>query len=340
MNFFVGAGFPILARSNHGGALPLGEALKIELCRNFLRPDLESLSLPRTYDVLSRHHPQEVVQFLNSRLDVAEYDPRYDAISSLPFTSIITTNIDNLVHRIYSHHSIKYVNDMVIGGSSFKTTDAVDYIPLHGCITHGDGNFTFGAMDLASAFARDPDRFHFLTERLQKLPTLFWGYAMEDAGALQSLDRRTIQNREHQQKWIQLRNPTPPEFEYFSELGFSLIISETDELLVYLNTVVGSVARATHSSIYKFERVPQLADVKSRPLPDFYLGAPPVWHDVLTNRIPRLAAFRNCEDLINGDQHVFITGIPQSGKTTLLMQRVRERQWREAGARSCGCRQG
>ena len=78
--------------------------------------------------------------------------------------------------------------------------------------------------------------------------------------------------------------------------------------------------RAGAISLHKYEQVPQLAEVKSRSLSEFLLGSPPVWHDVLTNRIPRLSYYQECEDLINSGTHVFIAGIPQSGKSTLVMQ--------------------
>jgi energy-coupling factor transporter ATP-binding protein EcfA2 len=322
VNLFLGSGFSVLASSEAGGNLPLGDALKVELCSVFSRHDLAALPLPRVYDVLYRQKPDEIIDFLNARFKVATYDPRYLSLLKLKILAIITTNIDDLVYKIFASNPRRYLNDVIIGGSAFKAEDAVDYIPLHGSILHEEENYTFGSIDLASAFARDPDRFHFLTERLQRSPTIFSGYSLQDAGALQALDKRTIGGRDYQQKWIQLYNPTDADKTYFSALGFSLIIGDTAELLEYFAGISSGVPAALVSDVqlHKYERIPQLAEVKSRSISDFYLGSPPVWHDVLTNRLPRLSYYKTCEDLINSGEHVFIAGTPQSGKSTLIMQ--------------------
>lgn len=322
INVFLGAGFSILAKSKTGGPLPLADQLKMELCTKFESSDLEALSLPRVYDVLFRQRSSELISFLKARFTVSAYDERYQNLLRLKLASIITTNIDDLIYKVFADNPPRYLNDILIGGSAFKAEDAVDYIPLHGSIMHEEPNYTFGSLDLASAFARDPDRFHFLTERVQRFPTLFCGYSLQDAGSLQALDKRTIGGRDHQPKWIQLRGSTEADRLYFSALGFSIIEGTTEELLQYFadNLPDLPISDSGKIELHKYERVPQLAEVKSRSLSEFLLGSPPIWHDVLTNRIPRLSYYQLCEDFVNSGEHVFIVGIPQSGKSTLLMQ--------------------
>jgi hypothetical protein len=84
---------------------------------------------------------------------------------------------------------------------------------------------------LASAFSSDPDKWHVLTGRLQKFPTVFCGYSLNDAGVLQALSPETVNERPHQDKWIVLRDADDAAESYFTALGFNIIIGGTVELL-------------------------------------------------------------------------------------------------------------
>ena len=94
--------------------------------------------------------------FFKARFTVSHYDDRYRNLLRLKIASIITTNIDDLLYKLFVDHPPRYLNDILIGGSAFRAEEAIDYIPLHGSIMHEEPNYTFGSLDLASAFARDP----------------------------------------------------------------------------------------------------------------------------------------------------------------------------------------
>ena len=132
------------------------------------------------------------------------FDARYFSLGNLNIKSVFTTNVDDLVFKIYSVSDSHYLNDVSQRGPSYSDKFAIDYVPLHGSVI-GDFELTFSTLDIAGAFDSDPDKWHFLTEAIQKLPTLFVGYGMEDAGILKALNPRTVRNREHKTKWVALR---------------------------------------------------------------------------------------------------------------------------------------
>lgn len=184
------------------------------------------------------------------------------------------------------------MNDIVKTGPAFGNKTAVDYIPLHGSVVHTEG-FTFSPVKIASAFSSDPDRWHFLTQRLQKSPTIFCGYGLEDAGVLEALNPITIAGREHQDKWLLVRDHNDATEAYFSALGFNLIVGDTLALLNWLrgNAPVQEKVLATgpitkHPAL-KSHLISDPSSVPVRPIRDFYSGAPPTWDDIFPDAYSR-----------------------------------------------------
>ena len=172
-------------------------------------------------------------KYLREVFNVTSFDPAYSIIPELKLAAIFTTNIDNLMPIVFKDSDKCYLNDIVKTGPAFANKTAVDYIPLHGSVVHPEG-FTFNPVKIASAFSSDPDRWHFLTQRLQKSPTIFCGYGLEDAGVLEALNPVTIAGREQQDKWLLVREHNNATEAYFSALGFNLIIGDTLSLVNWL----------------------------------------------------------------------------------------------------------
>jgi hypothetical protein len=111
---------------------------------------------------------------------------------------------------------------VAVNGPAFADRTAVDYVALHGSILY-DKPFRFDPMDLSSAFSSDGDLWHMLTEAIQRFPTIFCGYGLNDPGVLQALSPTTVLNRQHEPKWILLRDPSDAEKDYFRASDFHLI---------------------------------------------------------------------------------------------------------------------
>jgi len=102
-----------------------------------------------------------------------------------------------------------------------------------------------------------------------------------------------------------------------------LIFAETDELLDYMGdlppiTPVSAPANVTRR-VDQY-RVPAPEAVTVRPLQDFYAGAAPAWCDVYRHDVHRIRQYREAANAVDVGRHVILTGIPASGKTTVLMQ--------------------
>ena len=327
LNLFVGAGFSSLATDNEGNQLPTGPQLGTELTQLFgLHPNL---GLPQIATILNSSKKSEFRAYLKSRFTVAGFDPLYRIIEKLPIKSIFTTNIDNLIHEIYKGGTASYINDLDIRGATFSDRNAVNLVTLHGCVLDDFRELVFDATDLASAYANDPDRWHYLTQALESTPTLFCGYSVTDSGTLTSLNRSGSGGQEKSDKWITVLPGTDQgTLEYFKALGFQIIECDIRDLLDYLNTNYRPArARQPITStreLFPEWAIPDVSVVPVRPIFDFFRGAPPTWYDVYFSQLATTSHHARVRDALNSQRHTLITGIPGSGKTTLMMQILKD----------------
>src|SRR5271165_4862912 len=198
INLFAGAGFSLLAQDSKGRPLPTGAVLFGELVELFGLGPADGLTLPQLCTIIESERKEELYAYLRSRFLVAKLDARYQMLDSLALRTIFTTNIDNLFFKIFANSRRRHINDLSTRGPAFVDRSAVDFVALHGCVVHDGEKLTFSSTDLAASFSLDPDRWYFLTGQLQRTPTLFWGYSLADAGALQALNPETVRGRPHQ----------------------------------------------------------------------------------------------------------------------------------------------
>jgi hypothetical protein len=208
INLFLGSGFSLLAKDVGGRALPTGAGLLSELTSEFKLDSLSSLTLAQVCTVLEAESKDALYAFLKRRFSVTTFDPRYKTLEDLSIKTIFTTNIDNLLFKVFAESTRNYLNDLSVKGPAFTDRSAIDFIALHGSIVHPGEALEFSSTNLAASFSADPDKWHYLTGQLQKRPTLFWGYSLGDAGTLQALNPSTTKGRVHQDKWIALYRPT------------------------------------------------------------------------------------------------------------------------------------
>ena len=326
INFFVGAGFSVLAKDKDGVKLPTGSVLAEEMCKEFDCPNLLGQPLPLISQIIKSRDKKRFNDFLIKRFSVHDYDPRYGELPNLKISKIFTTNIDNLFNSVYSKTDGKYLNDLIVQGASFRDKAAVEYLPLHGSVLYPEPDFTFTPIEIASAFSNNPTQFQYLVSSLQKAPTIFLGYSLQDAGSLQSLNSTFSDVTQDKQRWMQLREEDEAAETYFRTLGFSIIIGDTDSVLNFL-TEVASETPSDKSNVGSLRqnhfgsgKIPTLQDAAVRPINDFFRGHAPVWHDILARRIPTLSKYRTIIDHVDAGRNVMIVGIPVCGKSTILMQ--------------------
>jgi hypothetical protein len=259
------------------------------------------------------------------RFSVETFDEKYFSLEKINLKNIFTTNVDDLIYKIFSNSQKYYVHDILLRGPAFNDRAAIDLITLHGSIAHTDEPLVFSTLDLASTFSSDPDRWNFLVQKLQAVPTLFWGYSLEDAGVLQALSPAASKSRSHESKWIVLYEHDEGAAQYFRALGFNIISGSTSDLLDYVNNITSAKASKVTgtqptSSLFPEYALPALGSVPVRPLLDFYLGAPPTWYDIYTGQLYKTSNYNKIAELINAKKNIVAIGIPACGKTTLMMQ--------------------
>ena len=324
VNLFVGSGFSLLAEDSEQRPMPVGTALSSELISEFDMPYASNLTLSQICTILESQKREQLYSFLQRRFTISKFDPRYSSLESLEIKTIFTTNIDDLLFKIYASSNSHYLNDIVLRGPSFNDKTAIDLVTLHGSVAHNNEPLAFSTLEIASSFSSDPDKWHFLTNRIQQLPTLFWGYSLEDAGVLQALSPLSVKGRSHSDKWILLRNNDNAAIQYFKALGFNIIISDTSEMLDYLYGLAGKrPSKATVAftqDLFSEDTIPSIGTVPVRPIIEFYLGAPPAWHDIFSGQLYRTSHYTKIIDSINSGRNTIAIGMPACGKTTLLMQ--------------------
>ena len=323
INLFLGAGFSVAAKSKFG-PLPVGDDLRIELLKRFMERETSNLSLPQVCQIISSKEKNALTSYFKERFQESEFDPIYKSLESINIKAIFTTNIDDLVFKIFSESHRYFVNDILLRGPSFASRSAIDYIPLRGCVLHAESNFDFSPIEIASSFERDKDKWFGYINRIQSTPTLYWGYRIEDAGVLQALAKETKNNRPTSESWIVLRKDDPETIEYYSSLGFQTIIADTLDLLAYLRSQHGSatpsVDKAALTEIFAEYAIPDIAQIPARPISEFYSGAEPSWFDIYSGKIHQTQHFLNAKNLLAQKNHLFLLGGPATGKSTLLKQ--------------------
>lgn len=208
-NLFLGAGFSVLAQNIDGKQLPVGSQLPDELREEFNVDAGRDLNLPQICTVIEATRKQPLEKYLRRRCTVTAYDPRYSDVFESSVRHIFTTNIDDLVHKIYDSSVTHYLNDVDFAGSSSGDTAAVDFVALHGSVRNPRRAFKFATLDLAGAYEKDRDRWSSFREQLRRFPTVFLGYGLADAGTLQAIASDDAGQRIVGDCWMQVREETP-----------------------------------------------------------------------------------------------------------------------------------
>jgi hypothetical protein len=328
VNLFAGAGFSVLASDKNGRSLPIGPSLKEELTDFFDQTQLNAIELPQAYAVLNSKFSNQLRKFLNERFTVDEFDARYASILKIEWKNIFTTNIDDLLPKIFVDHPLHYLNDEHLYGPTFLDKKAISFIALHGNVLHDNRPFIFSPTELASAFASDPNRWHSLVTAISRFPTLFWGYGLNDAGTLQAISVDVTKRGNESPKWIVVHpKSSAGTQEYFEALGFNVIVATTEGFLDYLTESLETpdglrlnTCLDIHKAFMEYA-VPRPADrYPMQPLLDFFQGAPPSWSHIFSGKISRTSRFDRVQNEILGKKNVMMVGMPASGKSTLLMQ--------------------
>ena len=325
-NLFTGAGFSVLSEDKNGDKLPLSSELSKELVDRFGRGDLSNLSLDKISTIIRSVDEEGFESYIEERFKVEEYDDRYESMTNknINIDTIFTTNVDDLIYKIYEGSEHWYANDVDYRGPK-QDKEAVDVYTLHGSVKKEDRNYTFSTTEVAASFNRDPDRWFYLINKLEESPTLFWGHSISSPGILESLSPEKNNSKSFSDIWITVHPSVGTStVNYYKALGFKIIGGKTGELLDYFgyisDQVVGGSAGPTTEQKFVSEKIPDFGEVPVRSINQFYLGDAPTWYDVFSEKIYKTSHYDDVRDRIYNDEDLIITGLLACGKSTLMMQ--------------------
>ena len=326
INLFLGAGFSILAANKKGLNLPVGNSLN-DLVKEKFNMDKSSLNLSQISTILANSKKQEFYSFLREVFTVSDFDKDYFNVDKLNPKNIYTTNIDDLIYKIYEGNEEKYINDVTYHGEILEDL-AINFSALHGNVRNPDDReMIFDVSSISNAYSSNPRIWNQLALDFEKRITLFWGYSLQDTAVIQSLTSSNTNPNFHKEKWIIVKDNNSDFIEYLNSLGFYIIISDTKSFLNYLNELkiekISRKGKIDKEIKYLFGKniIPKSnKNLPVRPILDFFSGNPPTWYDIFSNQIHKTSHFSKIKDFIYSNKNLIIQGAPVSGKTTLIMQ--------------------
>ena len=333
INLFLGSGFSTEAKStiqNKLKTLPVGSELENELKIHFNKPTSKH-NLSELCQVLSNTKKNELNQYLSERFTITEYSDLYKNLFKINVKSIFTTNIDDLIFKIYEGNPHHYINDINNRGALPPDQTAIQYLALHGCVYNNSGQstFDFTPPEIAASFDKNKVLWSSYQLHMQQYPTLYWGYSVRDSGVLQAIYKNNSEKKAAD-AWIILRNNDIDDIEYFQSLNMKIIISDTSSMLKYLEDLSTTVnfnnnnrftKNNTISAHFPEYSIPtKSSKLAVRKIDEFYLGNEPTWYDIIHGSIHKTKYFYDIQNKILANTNIIILGSQVSGKTTLLRQ--------------------
>lgn len=324
ISIFLGAGFSVLAKDKQGNSLPCGNGLLENLRMKF--PKIAAYNdLSKVSTVLEKSMEKDNFRdYLTARFTVHEYDKLYKNLTRLNIKNIFSTNIDDLIFKIWENNSQSqcYINNTLnLGESNDKL--AINYFPVHGCVLNPDKEYIFSNIKIASAYSSQDGSWDSLKLTVSSSPILFWGWSFNDSDIIEAIySSRSKMVDDNTRKWIVLYNPEESEIEFYRSLNFSIIIADTEELLNYFENIELKEDKKIERKINVPEKylVPSAINEASYPVEQFFVGDVPRWSYIYSGQIIKTHHYKKIADLIHSGKNIVVIGIPASGKTTLLMQ--------------------
>lgn len=258
-----------------------------------------------------------------------EFLKEYKLLLDVNIKNIYTTNIDDLIYEIFNESKNKYINTTIVEGIPFFQGDAINYSPLHGCVLYPQKGYIFSKTKIASAYTDQKDDWNNLRSVISNNPILFWGWSFEDSDAIEALYSGKMNSNNNEEKWILLYNPEEYEIDFYTALGFKIIVGSTLELLEEIeqyNVKKEFIQEDEEKDFYLKEySIPQNeSQIASYPLVSFFEGDAPRWSYIYSGSLSKTHYYSIVSDFIDKGKNIFVIGIPACGKTTLMMQLLYE----------------
>lgn len=322
INLFTGAGFSVLPNPD-GKHLPVAKDLAKKICDEFLLPSTLASDLELVSMRARKKDARRFDQFLRESYRVYDINSLYSAVNLMNIRTYITTNIDNLFQTIVEKDAEKYINP-VVNGKAKRIGKPIDYIPLHGDITDPESYLYFGSLEIARAVADNSRLFSVMENEVYRYPTLFWGYGFHDSSVMSTLG--SILSNNASNIWIQFTEDNKEKAEAYRELGFNIIIGDTEGLLKDIQSRLSIAINKKNKDlsvpkIWESFEIPTQNQLKiNLNATDYFRDGKMAWN-VIFSKYPYETIFvKEAYEKHLKNKNLIIIGSSQCGKTTLLRQ--------------------
>lgn len=285
---FLGAGFAAEATNRVGSTLPAGRKLGAEFWdwlgyrQDSGEYDPSVSPLDKIFDVAMRKRgPRAVLEFLQERLLVKSYPDWYRKVAYPYWLRIYTTNVDDLVEKIYEDTRTIRLQTLSAIASRYKSRDlalgSLQYAKLNGVLGSSLEELTFGVRQYAARSGEfDPWYDHFVRD-YSTHPTILIGSEVNEPLFWQALVTR------------QGRNAAPAELRLRSFLVSPTISPVVVDSLADFNVVP---VRATAREFFEYLHGE--------------IGEYPKFEEIIVHVSPQIALYRDVLDTDKRDREALL----------------------------------
>lgn len=351
---FLGAGFSIDAKNTLGESIPTGGALANKLAAEASMA-YEGEPLPSVYEVArKRVGEKRLLEFIRREFSVTEHSEWYNTLPTFVWHRIYSTNIDNLLDKIYDSRTQQRARKIVCPENPEERDQLLgelQLVHLHGHVDAPHAPLTFSFEDFAKQTAKPNPWYRILIEDLFSNPIVFVGTQLHDSPFHHYLEERGQRERglrEFRPKSF-LVSPSISDIRREQLLGSNIIpvqctaeefflelrerISEPmtsldavrrkirPDLVIAPKSPVSSATIARHFALVRPDHLPH--SPRHDQEEQFFLGAEPDWSDISKHR----DADRDiCKTILtalldkNPPKCVFVHGPAGCGKSTTAMR--------------------
>lgn len=304
--------------------LPGVEQLKKILTNEVLNIDNVEGTLKDICEDCQDDNSSKYARIMRDIFTVTSVQNFHNMYADFDWKSIFTTNVDNVIERIYDN---KNINIIYKENPENSVRGSLPYYKLHGDAVLAPENITFSTMDYISSSARRNDcRFEALSLALKTENLLFVGASLNEEWdfdiqcqqsdiylvtnkayfVLKDYDDRLIKRIKRRFKNAILIQETAESFIHKVE-DYKSIMPLKDKVYTYNKWNFKQIKKED----YKLDGYLR---------PDLYLGSEPTWEDIFTNHDVIWDKTKNAIESLDDTKAVctLIIGRPISGKTTML----------------------
>ncbi len=348
VTLFTGAGFSLDAKNQKNSEPPLGNALG-GLLANLGGFPYEEEPLPQVYAaVQKRTGRSQLEEFLTINYSIESFDPWYQKIAGLVWNRIYTTNIDNLIEKVYGGQSQQRLKTIACPHNFMpqpKTPATLQYVKLHGCVNNLDRGIRFSLEDFSQLQVEEDPWYTQLVDDIYFGSVIFVGTLAEESPLHHYLELRSKKGRYNEHRpasFLVVPRVSTIRREALAEKNITAVEGTAREFFEWLVNEFGVEKPTVASVSTKFggwgdysltrhleavTRTFQCINAASLPTTtraqphQFYLGTEATWKCIEERRDAPRAVAKEIGSVLADDSvstALILHGTAGSGKTTIL----------------------